>query len=153
MGWGKIKPKTEWRNKPPQLTTPHLFPVISPEQVLLCTSFESEKNLSSQLGPKIISSVNHYWYSYFNCFQILTMKIAQALTASSYRMPGISRAPGSSGQALAAAAAGTCCQTAVPAMIHLSLAASAPEMDVLVLLLQCKALLFILHPEDTACGN
>lgn len=56
------------------------------------------------------------------------MKTAQALTAGSYRMPGISRAPGSSGQALEAAAAGTCCQPAVPAMIHLSLTASTPEM-------------------------
>lgn len=56
------------------------------------------------------------------------MKTAQALSTVNYRMLGISRAPGSSGQAPAPAAAGTRCQTDFPAMIHLSLVASTPEV-------------------------
>lgn len=56
------------------------------------------------------------------------MKTAQALSTGSYGIPGVSRAPGRSGQAPAPAAAGTRCQTDFPATIHRSLVASAPEV-------------------------
>lgn len=88
-------------------------------QVLVCAPFQSEINLSSQLGPSAIDIV---------ISTLVVMKTAQALSTASNRMLGVSRAPGSSGQAPVPAAEGTHCQTDFPVKIHLSLVASTPEM-------------------------
>lgn len=51
----KITTETPLKNQkepPTQLTTPHLLPVISSEQVLLCTSFQSEKISAPSLALK-----------------------------------------------------------------------------------------------------
>lgn len=108
----KIKPQQ-------QPTTPHLLPVISPMQVLFFTCFQSEINLCCQLSPEMISGLNHKWHGYFKCSYH-----ADSPSSGCWQV----RDAGWLWTTPAPAAAGTRCQTALPAVTHLSLVASAPEL-------------------------